>query len=216
MIRYLKALITTIFLLTAAGCGMVGLPFTGQVTDAKTGEPIADAIVVAMWRGDVGLIADSTRICYHAETAVSDENGKFIIQGWLGGSFGVLNRHVVTRAYKKGYEEAQGREVYKDGKHKDEIKMTRFTGANNEWFQYLDKYVRLASCHEGGTSRKNLANFYETIYRDVRKTAKSKEELQTVNGLRAAAASAGVAAPLDMNANDTDKLEQKYIKEHLE
>ncbi len=104
---YLKVITTTTLLLLLAtlttGCGMAGLPFTGQITDAKTGKPIKGAIIVAMWRGEANPIADSTQTCYHVETAVSDERGNFRIPGWLGGKFGVMDSGVSVIAYKTGY-----------------------------------------------------------------------------------------------------------------
>lgn len=80
----IKTIHLILTLAVLSGCGMAGLPFTGQVTDAETGEPIEGAIVVAKWTGNTGVVG-SRSVCYHVETAISNKEGKFRIPGWFGG-----------------------------------------------------------------------------------------------------------------------------------
>ncbi len=91
-----RLLIVVVFFwaMLLAGCGKAGLPFSGQVIDAETGKPIEGVFVLAFWKGEVGLF-DAQSICYHVETAVSDDEGQFHIPGWMGdGLFGVMNSYI--------------------------------------------------------------------------------------------------------------------------
>ena len=198
------------------GCGIVNLPFTGQVTDAETGEPIEGAIIVALWTGNAGLIG-ARSICYHVESAISDENGGFRIPGWVGTEgFWAARRSATTYAYKRGYEEASVSKVYKNNiKYMDEIKMKKFTGSNAEWFKYLNRLVSRTFCLEAGVSQRALFKFYKAIYEDYKASAKTTDEVKTIDRIRNAAASAGVAAPLDMEGGKAEELKQRFIEEHL-
>lgn len=199
-------------LLTAllAGCGMVGLPFSGQVTDEKTGEPLEGVIVVALWEGHVNPIADSTRICYHVETAVSDAEGKFRIPGWIGGKFGVMGGYIRTVSYKKNY---QPRPADKSSAH--DIELVSFVGDESEWFDYLSHYTRVANCLSGGKSRQKLFNLFNSIYEESKNLARTGDERKIVMKIRNAAASAAVAAPLDMSTSRAETLERKFMEEHM-
>jgi hypothetical protein len=157
------------------GCGKVGLPFSGQVVDVETGRPIEGAFVLAFWKGEVGLF-DAQSICYHVETAVSDEEGRFRIPGWFGGGhFGVMNRYIYTLAYKPGYREADGR------RHKEKIEMLKFTGGSGERMDYLVSLIK--PCGAAGDNENEMLPIRSAIYREARNIAETDTEKETVEWL---------------------------------
>ena len=151
-------------IVSLSGCGMAGLPFSGQVTDAETGEPIEGVIVVALWKGDVNPIVDSTQICYHVETAVSDENGKYRVPGWVGGKFGVMGSYIITESYKQGYERVPVNGRYS----KNEVKMAIFTGTLESRMSYLVDFAGQVSCGPQENREKALFQLYKEIYLEAR------------------------------------------------
>lgn len=158
-----------------SGCGLAGLPFTGHVTDAETGEPIEGAIVVALWQGEVNPIIDSSMVCYHVETAVSDKNGEFRIPGWLGGRFGVMDSYVTTEVHLRGYERVPVKGSYP----KDDIRMKRFTGNSKDRIKYLQGLVQ--SCYSAGNSKKNFLIFYEALYKEAKDIANSVDDTKKLD-----------------------------------
>ena len=204
--RFAAALVAALL----AGCGMVGLPFSGQVTDAETGEPLEGVIVVALWEGHVNPIADSTQICYHVETAVSDAVGHFRIPGWIGGKFGVMGSYISTVSYKKNYRPGPPK---KDSAN--DIRLVPFVGDQSEWFDYLSRYPRVVNCLSGGESRKKLFKLFNSIYEESKDLARNGDEHKVVMKIRNAAASAAVAAPLNMSASRAEALKRKFIEDHM-
>lgn len=172
-----KFTVLLLIILQITGCGMVGLPVTGQVMDAETGKPIEGAIVIARW---VGVNFISSNVCIHVETAISDEKGKFQIPGWFGGDgFGISRVTVFTNAYKLGYEEAYGLEIYKgDRKHKGDIKMKIFKGNNTHRMEYLRSLT--VSCYSGGESEENTLVLRKAIYEEAKDIAITAEDKKNV------------------------------------
>jgi hypothetical protein len=78
-----KFLIGAILLSTAACRAELGSSsIEGVVIDLQTGRPISGAVVWGEWWGHRGGPVQSTSVCYHTETAVSDEQGRFHIPSW--------------------------------------------------------------------------------------------------------------------------------------
>jgi len=78
-------------------------PVDGQVLDYDSGQPIEGAIIVGLWKGNLFQIVESKSVCVHAESTVSDANGRYHIDGWAGPSF-ALGVYLETSAYKAGYQ----------------------------------------------------------------------------------------------------------------
>lgn len=81
----LKKLSVVLVLLLLTGCGNFSLGdsrIDGMVLDGSTDKPIAGAIVIAQWKGDIHGIVQGSSICYHTEAALTDVNGKFAIPAW--------------------------------------------------------------------------------------------------------------------------------------
>lgn len=110
--RYLKKIvlflvITPLILLgTLSFATQFGRGIDGVVVDEETGQPIANAIVVAAWKGHVGW-THGQDVCYHVEVARSDSAGNFNVAAWTGDftsqSFPMTGRYTKVVAYKLGY-----------------------------------------------------------------------------------------------------------------
>src|ERR1019366_8738308 len=84
---------TLIFLVwlmsTPALAATIGL-VDGRVINTETGEPIAGAIVAAKWMVSVSDgLADSSIVCSHVETAVSDAAGRYHFDAWSEPWYGI-------------------------------------------------------------------------------------------------------------------------------
>lgn len=158
---------------------MAGLPFTGQVTDAKTGEPIDGVIVVALWKGEVNPIADSTQVCYHVETAVSDDYGKYRIPGWFGGGLGIMGSYIVTEAYKKGYERVPVNNMYS----KNEVKMASFSGTKKERLELLSK-LSISGCSSSEKINKELVLFNKSIFSEAIENESSRFNKELLRSIK--------------------------------
>jgi hypothetical protein len=76
------SLLLGLVLSLAAGCGHVVYssgPYTGQVLDAETTQPIAGAAVVAIWVRERPAVADIAEDDWDVYETLSDANGEFTI-----------------------------------------------------------------------------------------------------------------------------------------
>jgi len=175
-----RALPVLVFLwaMFLAGCGKVGLPFPGQVVDAETGRPIEGAFVLALWKGEVGLF-DAQSICYHVETTVSDEDGRFRIPGWIGaGHFGVMNSYVSTAVYKQDYEDVFAR------KSSNRLVLRRFKGTSEKRFGQLVKLVGPICDSKGKTSVEKLLPLSKLIYKEAKDIAYTNTDTKTLEWMQ--------------------------------
>lgn len=193
------------------GCGLAGLPFSGTVTDVETGEPIPGAIVVAKWSGDKPGPFDAESICYHVESAVSDENGRFKIPGWWGDRLGIMGNEVFTRAYKPGYEEERSRRRKEDIKMRHYIGNSKYAAVNESGrVKYLKKMVRSTGCHDAGKSRRNLYPLYEAYYREVKELQRGD-----LDWFRRVAAKAAVAVDGHITVEERDEKISEFLTGNL-
>ena len=56
-------------------------PFDGRVIDAVTGKPLAGALIAATWMRSEDL-AHGSPMCWHAQTAATNFEGRFHIDSW--------------------------------------------------------------------------------------------------------------------------------------
>jgi len=148
------------------GCGKVGLPFSGRVVDVETGKPIEGAFVLALWKGEVGLF-DAQLICYRVETAVTDEDGRFRIPGWIGGGyFGVMNSYISTIIYKSDY-------IDSDKSEGDIQYLKRFRGAREDRLRFL---ISRASHSCFSAQFQQLTPYNDALYEEAKTIAITSSE----------------------------------------
>lgn len=88
----------------AVGCtSTLRQPLEGSVFDAASGKPLQGAVVIAVWKGNVGVV-DSAHHCAHVETAVTGADGRFRVEGAPSGK-GADERYDYrfVYAYQEGY-----------------------------------------------------------------------------------------------------------------
>lgn len=168
-------------LLTLPACATAPLqPVQGQVLEEGTNKPIAGAIVVGLWYGTSapGFFVDSRTVCYHVETATTDEAGRFTLTP-TEKEYKYRDGHHYTSitAYKPGYQSPRVQRT------KEVTYLQPFTGGREERFKYLfylDKTT--ASCRSPEAGEKNLATFYRALYEEMKTLAKSREEADFADG----------------------------------
>src|SRR3954469_24172358 len=80
MLNSMTVLLVLLLMQSLTGCAFTGGPVEGQVLDYESGAPIPGAIVVGLWGGII--VGSGQSSCTHAETAVSDVDGKYRISRW--------------------------------------------------------------------------------------------------------------------------------------
>lgn len=158
-------------------CSLSDSAIDGIVLDEATGKPVADAIVVVNWDGDYWAGAGRRFICYHVETAVTNEAGKFHIEGWSMGisfdNFSITPRHVRAEAFKPGYV----RSTNIEDKPK-KIFIRPFGGTKEEYFEFLDALVGSNYCvgRYAGASSRHLYRLYKRVAAEAEGIAETKKQ----------------------------------------
>lgn len=116
------------------------------VIDAETGQPIPDAIVLVRWRGIRSDFGHASSECRHVATARADTKGEFQAPIWLG-RFGPLEMlltsqlHAEVEAFSPGYVSSRA------ASDANKILLSRFTGSDREYANYLHDLQERAHCH---------------------------------------------------------------------
>jgi hypothetical protein len=159
-------------LLILASAGVTGCwgtlgdsEFRGKVLHADTKEPISGAVVVARWRGHRAGLIDGRSICYHVETAVSDQDGNFVVPGWedqgaTKHASRISDKELQLLAYKQGYDY-----VVEPIRRRDVIFMTKFVGIPEEKVRLLYP-GHLCGVEDG--SFKNLLRYYLAMLEEAK------------------------------------------------
>jgi hypothetical protein len=134
-----------------------------RVLDADTEMPIAGAVVVAMWEGDIPAWVDFRSTCYHIESAVSDSDGRFKIPAYSEIKGHMINDKIVNWiVYAKGYRYSSrnsGGDYTKSGVYwmeKDDRK-------GSERLEYLTQLRRSSKCPDAGDSDKYRLNYIKAL-----------------------------------------------------
>lgn len=153
-----------------AGCAatLSSDPIKGQVIEAGTGKPIPGAIVVVLWKGSIGAIGHGSTVCYHVETATTDEQGRYQTPAWKKPSpYGdIAHQQWMAMAYKPGYEMAGGR--------KGEVVLKVFAGTKVERMEFVSRAA--VSCSHERAIEINLLPLYKALYEEARSLAVTREE----------------------------------------
>jgi len=139
--------------------------FRGQVVDKKSGKPISGAVVVVLWEGVAGNIPESSSQCAHVESAMTDANGQYHIENWLGtwyGSYLLMSQKVkYFVAYKAGYQTPTNT-VWTEA----DIYIDSYTGSKDEWFHDFRNGI-VACFGQSSKGRSKLYLLFSTIASDA-------------------------------------------------
>jgi hypothetical protein len=196
-------------------------PVDGQVLDYDSGQPIEGAIVIGLWQGEYFQIVESKSACVHAESTVSDANGRYHIDGWAGPTF-ELGAHLQTNAYKAGFESTHGPLGYvglegkwvvfrTDGSreitqtfpdkesaiaatHPNDVYLKPFTGTPAQRLAYISRSIFSGmNCTQAGASRRNLYPLQKAAYQEAKPLATTRDDLNTLRRLKLIAESTWMA-----------------------
>ena len=165
-------------LVSLKACSLSNGAIDGEVLDQSTKKPVAGAIVVVTWIGDVSKLVDSGSTCYHVETARTDANGKYHIPGWWSSSvnFSISVRPPSADVYKPGYTRPRIDSTLRS------ILIAPFVGAKDEYFDSLSAIAGSNSCSGGGTSRRKLSLLYDAMTEEnsIAETPSQKQKIDFI------------------------------------
>lgn len=168
-----------------------GGPVHGVVSDAKSNEPLAGAIIIVHWIGHLSGSHGPRYPCYYIALARSDENGVFDVPKWKlsrddgprwyrGMTTDNIEEPIETLAYKPGY--FLERSPVTSAVNKDvSLKMEPFVGSVQKRLGYLvSPFGRHVMCD---ADDKALIPLYQAMYDEAKASATTAEELKTANYL---------------------------------
>ena len=177
-----RLIIAFLMVLSLSACALTGGPINGMVLEDETDKPIADAIVVVRWKGDLPGFADSKTVCYHVESTLTDEAGRYRIAKWKKKSNPerdwerrIVNKVFGVSAYKVGY----GFSTQKFKVDENEY-LAMFEGSTEERLKYLLRISGATRCTSAGESAINRLPFQKAIYEEANAIARTREEKRTV------------------------------------
>lgn len=180
LMKSLRWLLLPLLLLPLTACGMSGGPFNGKVLEENTHKPIPGAIVVVRWVGLVSSWVDSQHVCYHVETATTDEEGRYQTKGWSQSlNYSVKFDRMEIDAYKLGYGRPSKLSQVKEIEY-----LAPFKGTRGERLAYLGNFSGM-QCGVTGDYAPKLIPLYKVIYEEAKQLAVTKEDKKlAINRLR--------------------------------
>jgi hypothetical protein len=206
--------------LAACTTRLTGKAITGQIITGPTNSPVAGAIVVAFWEGDVRHFPESSTYCYHVLSTTLDDKGTYRFPAWaekISRSWqrDIINTQVHVFVYYPGHV---GDYHILAGSHAGEttLRVSPDAGSTAERFKYLLRLSTAATClpATAGPSVRNLGSFDEAVYKELKSLARSREEIERIRFVREKIA-------IDANADyqDSEQMRQgirKYLEDHPE
>jgi len=194
----IRILLALLLLVLMNACSTLGTQYPethgphGRVLNEINDKPIAQAIVVALWKGTASSEQPHKQICYHVETTMTDDKGYFEIPNWHepGRYSDLTDKQVHIKAFHTNYrtseltsEQATKRNfIYylsqvQDVDDADQVRQARQ--------QYLLDLVGSASCDLDGDSRLNLHPLYQAIMDEAKTNARNDKDHKIVQRLNA-------------------------------
>lgn len=213
-------------LLELTTCALLwGGAVRGKVVEQDTDRPIPGALIAVVWEGTAISGIESTNVCYHAELAITNEQGVFHTGAWLSRqkNYFVESGSRMIFVYKRGYYEPylSPRKIgilsmiakYIRWKLYPKLILARFTGTSDERLKDLNQLMNFGSCYyESGKSARNLYPFYAALYYEAKELGATEKDLRR---LKEVAASAAVAEDTTHPQEETDKRVQKFLRDNL-
>jgi len=165
-------------------------PLDGKVTYADNDTPIDNAVIVAIWKGQMKDKGEPVRVCYHVETTTSNNKGQFSINSWRE-----------QNNYKHIYDKSTAIIVYKPGYWRKDITETIPTKSpiklyleknssrnqqtlSKHRMRYLQKTVASTTCHLDDSDRKKLLSLYQSVLTEAKTVAESEQDKNIVRSLK--------------------------------
>lgn len=188
--KLLRLMFILTTLLPLSACALSGGPVVGQVVEEGTHKPIPGAIVVVRWIGRTtsgSWFVEARDVCYHVETAVTDESGQYKTAAWTqeqSKDYTLKYHSLSVNAYKPGYgwpsQPSQTREI---------VQLAPFKGSVHEQFQYFSSVISNTNCGGSGESGKKLYWLWMALHEEARSLAVTAEQKKRADRLRSHAQS---------------------------
>jgi len=189
-----RFLVLGLVLFTMAGCGILGKRYDemhGRVLHEILDKPLANSIVVALWKGTEKTSESEKEVCYHVETTTTDEKGFFSFPDWREPSNfkNLKNKAIHVFAYRKYYRTSeltselitQKNYIYYLAKPRE---MEDETLAREDRLRYLQLLVGKTTCDLEGESHKNLAPLFKDVIEEAEQIAVTEKDRQIVGKLK--------------------------------
>ena len=207
-----------LMVLSLSACALTGGPIDGMVLEDETDKPIAGAIVVVQWRGDLPGFADSKTMCYHVESTLTDAAGRYRIAKWKkkpdperDWERRIVNKEFIVSAYKEGY--GLTKQAIRE-KH-EVVYMGSFEGTAEERLGYLLRMLSATSCPSAGRSSKKLYSMYKAMYDEAKAVSITDGDRKTVDILRYEAAKVAVTPDGHITSEDMDQSVNEFLRNNL-
>lgn len=167
--KFLRTILLMLTLLPLTACGLSGSSVSGKVMEEKIDKPIPGAIVVVRWIGHTtsgSMFVEAHDVCYHVETATTDEKGRYQTKGWSQAQhkdYTLKFHHMQVSSYKVGY----GLPVSPAQKDED-VYLAPFKGTSGERLEYLKRIHGAISCGAQNESEKNMLPFLKALYDEAK------------------------------------------------
>ncbi|BAU48296.1 Uncharacterized protein (Precursor) [Sulfurifustis variabilis] len=188
-------------------------PVEGRVLEQGTNRPIPGAIVIARWRGHMPVFpADGQSVCYHVESATTDEEGRyrFPVFDEEPRHRRIRYKYIQVDAYQPGYEWSGASE---GGKVQY---LAPFIGGREERLKYLARLSGVVGCY-GADNEKPLVPVYKTLYEEARSIATMDKDKELLQFIRRRALYAWSRPPRELTAREIEQAikNDPYFREHF-
>lgn len=185
MSRFIRLLLVSILFVPLSACGLSSGPIEGRVLDLDTKQPVAGAIVVVRWEGTHLIpFADTQSSCYHAESAVTDDEGRYRIARWSAPSKGPLftEDYKSFTVYKVGYSHfMESRYGESEDTKKNIYFLKAFKGSREERLKYLNRVSNATECASAGDSYASLLPLRRAVFEEAQPLAQTQAEKELVD-----------------------------------
>lgn len=170
---------------------------------------------------------DSMRICFHAETATTNKEGRYSIPFWAAGPKLIMNQRAeVVIYYKAGYKTSTYVEeiVRYDGSirkvnvsRRDREKGLFYLERDDRPVSRRIKYLSHQSSGCGGSdgSLKNIYVLDKAVYEEAKRIAKTKDDFKWVKRFRESAAYSALYDKNIQSGPERDRLIEEFMKDNL-
>jgi hypothetical protein len=170
-----QLLLWTLWLSPLAAQAVSGDAIDGRVIEEGSGQPVAGAIVAAVWHATLASFVETKSTCYHMESARTDEQGRYHIAAWSTPAslqdLRIRDSYIDFSAYKPGYIwSAQA------APQPGTVMLTPFSGTVAERFRFLSRAK--VSCAGTRDSEHNMYRLYAAIADEARAIAATPEQRQ--------------------------------------
>jgi hypothetical protein len=214
-------LIPLLFPLSA--CALSGNALEGQVLEEETSRPILSAIVVVRWSGHLATFAHGKTVCYHVESAITDDQGRYRIPAWKmtiteDWQKNIRPETVIVTAYKPGYETHSTPGYARSEEFKRNVRYLKpFAGGREERLKYLLHLSGLVSCNGAGDER-TLVPVYKALYDDAKTIVTSDKDKDVLQPIRRRALYAWTKPSRELTTREIEQAIQNdpYLREQFQ